>query len=241
VRIQALGGLEIRRDGLSLASTGKAKQRVLDLLRAIIAQGPQGADADELAMLLWPEAEGDAGRHALRVTVHRLRRLLGFEQAIIVADGRILLDPGWCQVDAFAFERITDSGASGPAHAARLLELYRGHFLASSDRPWLLPARERLRSKFLRSLEACALASLAEGRYDEAADLFRRGIELDAVAESLYRGLMRCRARQGRIAEGVESYRRCRDMLSIVLGVKPAAQTEALRAELLALQSRTGE
>jgi ATP/maltotriose-dependent transcriptional regulator MalT/DNA-binding SARP family transcriptional activator len=237
IRVVTLGRFEILRDDEPMHVSGKVPQRVLDLLKAIVAQGPQGADADELAALLWPDAEGDAGRHALRVTVHRLRRLLGFDHAICVADGRILLDPGWCRVDAFVFERMADSDQTSEAHAARLLALYGGAFLAPSDRAWMLPARERLRSKFLRALEACALASMAAERLDEAADLYRRAIESDPLAESLYRSLMRCRARQGRVAEGLDTYRRCRDMLSIVLGVKPSAPTEAVRQDLIALQS----
>lgn len=237
IEIHCLGTFEIRRDGAPLQPARKAPQRVLELLKALVAFGPSGADADELAAMLWPQAEGDAGRQALTVTVHRLRRLLGFEQSILAVEGRIALDPDWCWVDAFAFERIADTGATASHHAARLLELYRGPFLAQSERGWMLPARERLRSKFLRRLEACAVASMDAGRLEEATDLFRRGIESDPLAESLYRALARCLARQGRIAEALDVYRRCREMLSVVLGVRPAAQTQALHEELLALQS----
>lgn len=237
IEIHCLGTFEIRRDGAALQPARKAPQRVLELLKALVAFGPSGADADELAAMLWPQADGDAGRQALSVTVHRLRRLLGFEQSILAVEGRIALDPDWCWVDAFAFERIADTGATAPDHPVRLLELYRGPFLAQSERAWMLPARERLRSKFLRRLEACAVASMDAGRLDEATDLFRRGIESDPLAESLYRGLARCLARQGRIAEALDVYRRCREMLSVVLGVRPAAQTQALHDELLALQS----
>jgi DNA-binding SARP family transcriptional activator len=209
---------------------------VLELLKAIVAHGPQGADANELAAWLWPEAEGDAGRHSLRVTLHRLRRLLEVDDAIHVADGRIALDPQMCWVDAFAFERAADSGETTPAHGARLLALYGGGFLAPGDRAWMLPVRERLRSKFVRSLDACAEAAMAHDRIDEAAELYRRGIESDPLGEALYRGLMRCRMQQHRIAEALEAYRRCREMLSIVLGVKPSPHTEAVHAALLSLR-----
>jgi DNA-binding SARP family transcriptional activator len=39
---------------------------------------------------------------------------------------------------------------------------------------------------------------------------------------------MRSLAAQGDLAEALNVYRRCRELLSIVLGVKPAADTERL-------------
>ena len=65
-----------------------------------------------------------------------------------------------------------------------------------------------------------------------AATLFSRALELDNVAEALYRRLMTCYLELGEPTEALNSYRRCRDMLSIVLGVKPAPETEAVRAML---------
>jgi DNA-binding SARP family transcriptional activator len=54
------------------------------------------------------------------------------------------------------------------------------------------------------------------------------------VAESLYRGLIECHLRQGHRAEALEVYRHCRQMLSVVLGLRPSAETETLHALLLA-------
>ena len=65
-----------------------------------------------------------------------------------------------------------------------------------------------------------------------AIDVYRRGLEADNLAESLYRGLMRALAATGEHAEALSVYRRCRELLSIVLGRKPAPETEAIRATL---------
>ena len=50
--------------------------------------------------------------------------------------------------------------------------------------------------------------------------------------EALYRRLMAAYREQGEPAEALNVYRRCREMLSIVLGAKPSAETEAVRATL---------
>ena len=239
VRVYTLGRLEIRKDDVPLPSAGKAKQRVLDLLKAIIAHGPNGAPVDALAELLWPDAEGDAGRDALRVALHRLRKLLGDEQAVLVTEGKVLLNPGWCWVDAFTFEEAIDAARADPAAAARALEIYRSHFLLEDgERPWLVATRDRLRSKFLRAVEVAGQRLVQDGAVDGAIDLYRRATEIDPLAEGLYRRLMDCYARQGRQAEAIEAYRRCRQMLSVVLGVKPSHETQALHAALLAIESQ---
>ena len=62
--------------------------------------------------------------------------------------------------------------------------------------------------------------------------MFSRALELDNLAEALYRRLMVCYRELGEPAESLNVYRRCRDMLSIVLGIKPSPETEAIRAML---------
>jgi DNA-binding SARP family transcriptional activator len=68
--------------------------------------------------------------------------------------------------------------------------------------------------------------------WDQAAALYARALELDNLAEGLYRRLMIAYRELGENAEALKVYRRCRDMLSIVLSINPSAETEAVRATL---------
>jgi hypothetical protein len=45
---------------------------------------------------------------------------------------------------------------------------------------------------------------------------------------------MVCQRERGDPAGALTTYRRCRELLSIVLGCKPAAETESIRASLVA-------
>ena len=238
IRIHALGRFELVRDGVPVKSGGKAQQRVLDLLKAIVAFGPRGAASDTIASALWPASDGDAAQTALDVTLHRLRKLLELEGAVVVADGRIALNPRCCWVDAFAFEQALDAcerDGGELAEAERALALYAGHFLQGDEEtPWLLPRRERLRSKFLRCVERCGATREERGEHPAAVELYRRALEVDPLAEGVYRNLMAAYLAAGRRAEALEAYRRCRHMLSVVLGVPPSAETEAMRARVSA-------
>ena len=73
-----------------------------------------------------------------------------------------------------------------------------------------------------------------DGDWPTAIDLYRRGLETDNLAESFYRGLMRSLAATGDQAEAINAFRRCRELLSIVLGVKPSAETDRLYQEIAA-------
>ena len=64
-------------------------------------------------------------------------------------------------------------------------------------------------------------------------DLYRRGLEADNLAEPLYRGLMRALAAKGDHAEALNAFRRCRELLSIVLGTEPSGETERLHREIM--------
>ena len=78
----------------------------------------------------------------------------------------------------------------------------------------------------------------AKRDWERAIDLYRRGLEADNLAESFYRGLMRALAATGDQAEALNAFRRCRELLSIVLGIKPSAETDRLYREIAAGAAR---
>ena len=82
------------------------------------------------------------------------------------------------------------------------------------------------------------LAKLGEqleqaGDWGTAIEVYRRGLEADNLAEPLYRGLMRSLAAAGDQAEALNAFRPCRALLSIVLRLKPSAETERLHREIV--------
>ncbi|HWX31762.1 MAG TPA: bacterial transcriptional activator domain-containing protein, partial [Steroidobacteraceae bacterium] len=143
-------------------------------------------------------------------------------------------------IDTRAFERahqradalLTDGGAVTDADleslARRLLSLYPGHFLAGEDEnPWLLACRQRLASRIFRDLSAIGQLWEDRGAPGKAELIYRRGVELDAVSEMLYRRLMSVQTRRGDRAGALATYGRCRRMLQMTLGVEPSTETEA--------------
>lgn len=236
VRIRALGRFEIECEGQTLEFSGKAPRRVLAVLKALVAGGGKPVPGTRLVDAFWPDEEGDAGRKALEVCLVRLRKLLGLIDAVIVRDEQASLNRALCWVDAWAFadmvERV-EANDEIPRAKTRLgahaLELYRGNLLPADDEDrTILVARMKLRDMFSRLVCALGRDLEASEKWDHAIACYRRGIEADELAEEFYQGMMRCHAASGRSAEGIAVYRRLRQTLSVVLGLKPSTRTEQL-------------
>ncbi|QGZ37780.1 BTAD domain-containing putative transcriptional regulator [Pseudoduganella flava] len=232
VKLYLLGRFSVVIDGSPLKTTGKAQAKPLELLKALVANGGREVAAATLAAQLWPDMEGDAAQSTLNTTLYRLRKLLRQDDAITVQQAKLSLNPAKVWVDAWLFERLGNrlQRAEEPRldDATRFLRLYVGNFLPQdTDTPWVVPMRERLRSKYLRQVLKFGCAWEDAGDWSRAAEAYQHGIEVDNLAEELYRRLMQCEYRRGRAAAALEAYRRCRHMLSVLLGIRPSAETEA--------------
>jgi DNA-binding SARP family transcriptional activator len=237
VRIHTLGRFAVLIDGEALAFSGKAQRKPLEILKGVIALGGRDVDVAQIIDHLWPDLEGDAGRNALDMALHRLRKLLRHDDVIATHDRRLDIDTTRIWIDCRAFELVCAQieearFPAGRELAARLLHLYAGPFLAGDDPHWVLGMRERLRSKLLRALSTLGERLEQQGDRDEAIVLYRRAIEIDPLVEEFHRRLMLCYRAQNRTAEALDAYRHCRDLISITLGVEPSSATQAVYRSL---------
>jgi LuxR family transcriptional regulator, maltose regulon positive regulatory protein len=226
--VRTLGEFVVARHGEPLVSRGKAQKKPLELLKALVASGGRNVDAAMLTALVWPDAEGDDAKTSFDSNLYRLRKLVDVDGALPLADGKLSLNPDLVWLDTWAFEAALDAGAVNAA-----LGLYRGHFLAlEAPVPWALPPRDRLQARLVRAVLAAGEALERDGNWTAAKALYQRALELDNLAESLYRRLMVCLRESGDPAGALTAYRRCRELLSIVLNRAPAPETEAVRRTL---------
>jgi pentatricopeptide repeat protein len=237
VRIQLLGRFVVYVDEEPLTFAGKGPKKPLELLKALVAVGGHMVNIGWLAEQLWPDVE--AVRNVFNVTHARLRKLVPVEDIVLLDEGKLSLNSTLVWTDVGAFERLADRCARTvrqnplPREAAalseQLLSLYGGELLKGEmDAPWLIAARDRVRSKFIRTLKL--LGGYWEERqvWHQVVNIYERALEIDSLAEDIYRRLMRCYVRAGQPAEALRVYNRCRELLSRVLGIEPSAETETL-------------
>lgn len=241
VRIVVVGRFGISVGDRILDLTTIRQKKPLELLKAIIALGGREVPAVRLHEMLWPDADGDAAHRCFTIALHRLRRMVGVN-FITYHSGRLSLDPRRCQVDAWNVERqlcaleamLSNSAVTEiSVGISQLLALYRRPFLEGEEAHWVLSVRERLREKCLRILAQSAGALHRAGRHAEAMHCCQKGIEIDPLAEELYRLLMRSQCEQGQPAAAIAAYCLCQTRLQRELDVVPSAATRAIYQQAL--------
>lgn len=240
IRIYTFGHFKLVRDNKPIQFAGRTQKRALDLLKALIAYGGREVSELKLCDHLWPDAEADNARASFKMTLHRLRGLIG-QDAVTLSESKLSLDPAVCWVDAWAFDaesnRLTTCAAALSTTelerlGERMLRLYSGPFLGDEEPAFALATRERLRGKWMRALAAIAETCQRDNACDQALVWYERGIDVEPLAEPFYQGLMRIFLASGRAAEGLAVYERLRRILSSGLQISPAPATVALAHSL---------
>ena len=245
-RICALGRFELLRGADPVEFGGKGPGRPLELLKLLVALGGQNVRADQLADALWPHVDADYAHKSFTATLHRLRRLLGDDEALVLRDARLSLNPALVWVDTWALESViaeidealraprsdaTDAAVHALSNEA--LVLYRGPFLPDeSEQPGFIGCREQLRARLLRCLARVARRWEEAGQTATAADCYLRCIDADNLFEAPYRNLMLCYQRAGDPIEARATYERLRTIFSAKLKVMPSPETQAVLAGL---------
>ena len=243
VRVATLGRFGMWIEDQPCPMTGSAGRKPLEVLKALIGFGTSDVSLAALGAALWPELDGAAAHNACHVAIYRLRRMLRSESAIRIDHGTVTLNRAESWVDVESFRDLASrirTALSGGRHsssemqqlAEQLVNAYPGHFLPGEERAWAVGVREQLRARFTHLALSLSVALERADALEASIALNRRGIELDPLAESFHRGLMRTLIALGRKAEALEAFRHCRAALLAGLRVEPSAETYALQASI---------
>jgi two-component SAPR family response regulator len=111
---------------------------------------------------------------------------------VLLHEGKLTLDGRYFWIDSRALEELAAEIDSAGANAAgvdalatRLMELYRGPFLATeADAPWQLDRRNRLRNRFARAAAALGRRWEQAGLAGKAAEFYEKCFEIDPLARA---------------------------------------------------------
>lgn len=245
--LRGFGELEVLLNGQPLVhGAGKVAQRPLDLLRATLARGADPLPVTTAMEWLWPDADPAAQRKSFDVALLRLRRLLGDPRLIRLEGGRLWLDPQWVWSDVAALHALLQRIGSGRQLplaelqdlATRLLGTMRGAFLAGDDSDWVSAARSRYRQRFVVAVSQLA-DQLRPQDVDAAIQLYERALDIEPLAESLSRRLMKLHADRGDRAEALRAWRSCCTMLQLAAGLPPSPESRSMAVQLGLIASTT--
>lgn len=246
VKIHTLGRFSLTLDDEPLSFSSRAQKKPLDVLKIILSGGGSNVSEASVADILWPEADGDMAMQAFATNLHRLRKLLGRPDAVLLTNGILSLDPKLCWIDAKAFElslskaeALWDKAQSEEDFdkacelISSALSLYRGEFLPDEDFiPDAIAIRGHLHTMFLQGLYNLGEHLIKTGSYERAHETLERGIEIDECAEELYQLLMISLSGQGMKTDALSVYERCRSSLSSLLNTSPSEETTAIAEKI---------
>lgn len=166
VRVFALGNFRLELEGDAYVIEGKAQQKPLELLKALVVMGAETVPQDQLADMLWPDGEGDLAIRNMKTTINRLRKLLGRHDLLIVREGALSLNREYCWTDLWRFDELArDIEAAtrfvdDPPSVARLQSLaerlqiaYPQPPLCNGREAWIPAMRKGVHKRYLACVE----------------------------------------------------------------------------------------
>lgn len=244
--VHALGRLEIRRDGQPLAPDAWRYAKPRELLLYLLCH-PEGRTRDQIGVVFWPDASATQVKNSFHVMLHHVRKAIG-RADLIVFDGeryRIAWELG-VEFDARVFEESARRGmralkdAKHSADEQRGLDvlreaiaLYRGDFLDGENAgDWHVEIRDRMRRLFGDAVMLLGQRYLDRGENRDAAEAFRKVVEVDELHEEAYRRLMLALTRAGERSEALRQYERLSQALQSDLDAEPERETKVLYERL---------
>ncbi len=229
VTLRLLGPFHLTRGGSEIAMPG-AKMRALLSYLAIAA--PELQPRERLIELLWGTHLDDQARQSLRHLLSRLRKIVGPDVLVTEGDG-VSFAKGAVECDVTHFETLIQDGSAEALRSA--VAFYRGTYLdglslrEEAFEAWLARERRRLQEMAVAALATLADKELEAGQADEALELARRAVDLDAYFETAHRCVMRALAALGQRSSALEHYRGLERWLEDELGTGPDEETKRLR------------
>ncbi|MDQ4133625.1 MAG: hypothetical protein M3179_10575, partial [Actinomycetota bacterium] len=239
ISVSLLGAYRIEAGGEEVRSGLRAKAREL---LAFYLLHPEGTTLDEATEALWPDADRGRGPEwfwtALGNLRSRLRAVTGERQLkVIERDGDIYRIEARFDVDLWRLQQALTDAAASDDDAARTVAFdraaqeYGGDLLAGVDWLWAETPRTDLRQRTVDVLVWLGDVRWAAGDTRGSWQALQRALEVDPLAEQVYRRVMRLQAKLSRPEDADATFRRLQARLEEV-GLEPSPDSEKLRVDL---------
>jgi DNA-binding SARP family transcriptional activator len=242
VEVETLGPFNLKVDGRYLEYRKKAKVVQLEMLKVLVALGPNPVAVGKVMALLWPDKNNEQATSAFSSTLSRLRQLLGLKEAIRVQNARIGLDPSYCKIDCQCFERLVQQARFADKHPEdrerfnlyeKAVHIYQGRFLEGEpESSWILEKQEKLKAQYIYAVTELGTWHERRHKPNQALALYKQALAFEPAEESLYRRIMMVQIRLKQTTEALKTYLRCKKALHTAMGTSPSEQMEKIYLQL---------
>lgn len=226
-------------------AVSRFRTRRVAALLAYLALNPKRVHTrDEIAELLWPEADEATSRRNLRQALHTLRKVLEpptipagsvlrVEQSLISLN-RESITTDIAEMEALIeTARHPDQSENKLTHLKQAIALYQGDLLPGFDEIWVMNERFRMEDLYLSTLKSAVHECLARNQSDEAIQFLRLAIAKEPLDENLHQILIQQYLKSNRPRRALEQFQELAQLLESELSCNPSQEIE-----LLAQQAR---
>ena len=229
-----LGPFYLKYQGNKVDGSNWISKRALYLLMYLLLAKNRKVAVEELVDIFWEESDLEDGKNKLYNTIYLLRRSLakdGIPKDIVesVSGGYSINSSYDIWTDWDCFEKKTDQMIEEEdldlEELDQLFQLYRGDFFPSLRyEAWTEIQREKLRENYLTLIEVLSSKLFTAQKYRDTINYLHRGIEHDPYREDFYLLYIKALVKMGRIAEAINSYKKCEQILKEELDVQPGQE-----------------
>lgn len=236
-RVELLGTLQAKGEH---GVVSRFRTRKVGLLLAYLAYYSERTHSrEELADMLWPEAEPELARRNLRQALSSLRRHLEppavpAGAVLLAKQALVSLNAEYVETDVADLARLHKEASTAATNSEKIkkltqaVEMYRGDLLPGYYEDWIQRERLQLEDLFVSSLRSLIEICEQEGRVDEAIRYVRLALSKDYLQEDLHASLMRLYLASDRPASAVQHFEEWKKALASELGDEPGPETLAL-------------
>lgn len=236
LRIHLLGGFHLERHEHPLPAIPSLAAR--SLLAYLIIHQQRAHTRTLLIGLFWPELPEDKARRRLSQALWQIRRALHNEETpnlLLTQQESVQFNSTTAHwLDVAEFEQNLATPQANIAQLRQVAELYQGDFLAGFYDDWVLIERERLRDRYLESLNQLIRACKGQGLHQEALNYAGQLARYNPLREEAHREVMRLCFLLDRPHEALQQFEQYRAILAEELGDEPSAQTTRLYHDIRA-------
>ena len=194
------------------------------------------ATREELASLLWPEADPQTGRKNVRNALYYIKKSLDMD-AIISPNKSVVIFNSKVQAYSDLVKLLSDDEWIG-AYTGDFLQ---GFIVKDEEalESWILNSREKYRSIYVQKLYRKLSEDYSEGDHESVEQCARRLIEIDEYDERAYRVLIKTLAEMNMYNKAAEVYDKLCEKLNKDLGIIPDIKTRTLYKNIQNKRSST--
>ncbi|MCP5097375.1 MAG: hypothetical protein GY943_17660, partial [Chloroflexi bacterium] len=236
LELTLLGMPQIHIDGQPVNGLASRKAHAL-LIYLAYTKKPHTRQA--LAGLFWGEMTEESARRNLRVTLTKLRPILG-DFLLIQRRSLAINTNSQIWLDINEFESCLQPTEPSLQQLHRAANLYKGHFLDQfnlRDAPmfedWIRPLQERYRQMAMKALYMLTVYHTEQKQYRTGIDFAGRLLTLEPWMEEAHRQMMLLQTLSGQRSAALAQYETCRNILEEELGVEPSEATQLLYEGIL--------